>query len=52
LLAYNADWRYLLERSDCPWYPSARLFRQRTLGEWDAVIAAVKSELAAFLRSR
>jgi hypothetical protein len=52
LLAHNADWRYLLNRNDCPWYPTARLFRQRTLGDWSDVVAAVKSELASFVRSR
>ncbi len=52
LLARNADWRYLLGRNDCPWYPTARLFRQRALGDWRDVIASVKTELAAFLKSR
>jgi tetratricopeptide (TPR) repeat protein len=52
LLARNADWRYLLGRNDCPWYPTARLFRQRALGDWRDVIASVKTELAAFLKPR
>jgi ADP-heptose:LPS heptosyltransferase len=52
LLARNADWRYLLNRSDCPWYPTARLFRQHTLGDWRDVVAAVQRELGAFLKSR
>jgi hypothetical protein len=52
LLARNADWRYLLDRTDSPWYPTARLFRQRTLGDWSDVVASVKSELVSFLKSR
>jgi tetratricopeptide (TPR) repeat protein len=34
----TSEWRWLLERSDCPWYPSMRLFRQRTAGRWDEVV--------------
>jgi tetratricopeptide (TPR) repeat protein len=45
LLPLNADWRWFLDRSDSPWYPSARLFRQRTLGDWRPVIEAVAAEL-------
>ncbi|PMS21705.1 sulfotransferase [Trinickia dabaoshanensis] len=40
-------WRWMLEREDSPWYPSARLFRQQSLGEWDSVIEDVKRSLAA-----
>jgi tetratricopeptide (TPR) repeat protein len=40
------DWRWLLEREDCPWYPSARLFRQRSSGAWGEVSAQMASELA------
>lgn len=39
------DWRWLLERTDSPWYPSLRLFRQRNLGEWDSVIEDVAAAL-------
>jgi tetratricopeptide (TPR) repeat protein len=41
LLPYNPDWRWLLGREDSPWYPSARLFRQRRWGDWDDVFACV-----------
>jgi ADP-heptose:LPS heptosyltransferase len=41
LLHFVPDWRWLLDRSDSPWYPTARLFRQPRRGDWDAVIAEV-----------
>jgi ADP-heptose:LPS heptosyltransferase len=48
LLAPNADWRWLLEREDSPWYPSARLFR-RGFGEGrPAQVARVRQALAAW----
>ncbi len=51
MLPKAADWRWLLERSDSPWYPTARLFRQSVPGEWDAVIAEVTTALANELRA-
>ncbi|MFA9439265.1 tetratricopeptide repeat protein [Uliginosibacterium sp. sgz301328] len=45
LLARNPDWRWMDERSDSPWYPTARLFRQRQLGDWRAVLDDVVSAL-------
>jgi tetratricopeptide (TPR) repeat protein len=41
LLSASADWRWLRQRDDSPWYPSFRLFRQSTRGDWDAVLARV-----------
>src|SRR5439155_11814305 len=41
LLPFAADFRWLLERHDSPWYPTMRLFRQSRPGDWDAVIGAV-----------
>lgn len=35
---YAVDWRWLLDRNDSPWYPSARLFRQQSMGDWAPVI--------------
>lgn len=35
-----------MEREDTPWYPSMRLFRQKTIGDWDTVIWEVKENLA------
>jgi hypothetical protein len=41
LLPYIPDWRWLLERADSPWYPTARLFRQPGIGDWDSVMREV-----------
>jgi tetratricopeptide (TPR) repeat protein len=45
LLPHAPDFRWMLERNDSPWYPSARLFRQRSAGDWDSVLEAVKAAL-------
>ena len=45
LLAFHADFRWLRDREDCPWYPSARLFRQARIGDWNAVLERVSAEL-------
>jgi Flp pilus assembly protein TadD len=50
MLPKASDWRWLLDRSDSPWYPTVRLFRQRTPGAWDQVIAEVADALARELR--
>jgi tetratricopeptide (TPR) repeat protein/ADP-heptose:LPS heptosyltransferase len=46
LSRYNADWRWLQNRPTNPWYPTARIFGQPTLGDWDTVMAEVGRELA------
>jgi tetratricopeptide (TPR) repeat protein len=48
---YNTCWRWLLDREDSPWYPTARLFRQDETREWDNVIARVHAALHDFVRS-
>ncbi|MBR1090978.1 glycosyltransferase family protein [Bradyrhizobium manausense] len=45
LLPYNPDWRWLLDRTDSPWYPTARLHRQAAPGDWAGVVAALVREL-------
>jgi hypothetical protein len=52
LLPKASDWRWLLDRTDSPWYPTARLFRQDTPGAWDSVIAEVTSALHHELTQR
>ncbi len=42
---FDTDWRWLLDRADSPWYPTARLFRQDKPGDWDSVIQRVKAAL-------
>jgi Flp pilus assembly protein TadD len=48
LLPYNGEWRWLLNRSDSPWYPTMRLFRQPRLADWPAVMAEVTAALKAW----
>jgi tetratricopeptide (TPR) repeat protein len=48
LLPYAPDWRWMLDRADSPWYPTARLFRQRAPGDWASVIRAVSRALDGF----
>lgn len=47
LLRYDADWRWMTNRADSPWYPTMRLFRQEREGDWRSVVG----ELAAALRT-
>jgi len=42
---YDTCWRWLINRSDSPWYPSVKLYRQKALGQWDGVIQEVKANL-------
>jgi hypothetical protein len=46
LLPYEADWRWMLHRADTPWYPTMRLFRQKSPGDWGSVVDSVAEELA------
>ncbi len=52
MLPRAPDWRWLLDRSDTPWYPSVRLFRQQTSRRWDDVAHSVAAELAARVTRR
>lgn len=44
----NTDWRWMLDRVDSPWYPSARLIRQERAGDWSSTINKTVRELSAF----
>lgn len=47
VLSCTPDWRWLLDRADSPWYPTARLFRQQTAGDWNTVMLEVETALRA-----
>ncbi len=47
LLPYLPDWRWLLDREDSPWYPTARLFRQTSTRDYASVLERVRAELLA-----
>lgn len=52
LLPYAADWRWLKDRSDTPWYPTMQLFRQPKRGDWESVIERVRVELLKMVSTR
>ncbi|MGH6728146.1 MAG: tetratricopeptide repeat protein [Pseudolabrys sp.] len=52
LLPFCPDFRWLLDRDDSPWYPSARLFRQPRMADWDSVIASLREAIAQFTAAR
>jgi hypothetical protein len=52
LLPFNPDWRWLLDRDDSPWYPTAKLYRQRAVGDWNEVFARVATDLHQEFRGR
>jgi Tfp pilus assembly protein PilF len=52
LLPFGSDWRWLLDRNDSPWYPTARLFRQDAERTWDDVVKQVRTALLRRLSSR
>jgi hypothetical protein len=52
LLQYAADWRWMIRRSDSPWYPSLRLYRQPAPGEWESTVHTVAEDLTRWLATR
>jgi hypothetical protein len=44
-LAYASEWRWLLERADTPWYPTMRIFRQHSRGDWPGVVTKIVAAL-------
>jgi tetratricopeptide (TPR) repeat protein len=51
MLPFVPDWRWLLDRNDSPWYPTARLFRQSRIDDWEGVIEEVSKKLSIFTAS-
>jgi hypothetical protein len=45
-LHYDPDWRWMLDRTDTPWYNSIRLFRQKTFGDWAGVMDKIRTDIA------
>lgn len=52
LLPFLPDWRWMLDRDDSPWYPTMRLFRQQSRGNWDRVITRLVQALSKRLKAR
>ena len=50
-LTFGSDWRWLLERSDSPWYPTMRLFRQRKLGDWEEVFERIAADVRGIMNN-
>jgi tetratricopeptide (TPR) repeat protein len=50
LACFNACWRWLQDRADSPWYPTARLYRQKSAGDWDEVVNRVKTDLLLWVQ--
>jgi ADP-heptose:LPS heptosyltransferase len=51
-LQFSPNWRWLLDRSDSPWYPTMRLFRQPRFGDWSCVFGEIASELKTLVNAR
>lgn len=52
LLSHRPDWRWMLQREDSPWYPTARLFRQPRPRAWAEVVERLQRELRALTAAR
>ena len=52
MLPFNADWRWLIDRTDSPWYPTVRLYRQHAIGDWSGVHTRIAADLRAKFSTR
>jgi len=50
LLPYLPDWRWMLDRTDSPWYPTATLYRQTAANNWDSVMSMVRKDLRVLMQ--
>lgn len=49
---FDTCWRWMLERDDSPWYPTLKLYRQTTPGDWDSMVERVRDDLAGLVHTR
>jgi ADP-heptose:LPS heptosyltransferase len=52
ILKYVPDWRWFLDRSDSPWYPTLKLFRQNSYDSWSNVFGEVEMQLSELIESK
>jgi len=52
LLPYRTDWRWLLDQTKSPWYPTMRLFRQARPGDWQGVMQTITQEAAQLIKKK
>lgn len=52
LIPHSAEWRWMINRDDTPWYPGMRLFRQPKPGDWNSVIKIVHENLENFVKNK
>lgn len=52
MLPFQCDWRWMTDREDTPWYPTMRLFRQPSQGDWASVIEQIKAALLSLKQQR
>ena len=50
LVPFSPDFRWMLDRTDSPWYPTMRLFRQSAIGDWDGPLERLRQELVGVAR--
>ena len=49
---FDTCWRWMLDRDDSPWYPTLKLYRQTTPGDWDSVVERVRDDLIGLVHAR
>ncbi len=52
ILPFSPDWRWLLNRTDSPWYPTMRIYRQKKKGDWDSVFNRIGRDLQRQMTER
>ena len=52
MIPYVADWRWMCNRNDSPWYPTMQLFRQKEPGDWKTVLNDISNELALAINKK